>query len=97
MSYTLNVEREIVDKAEAYAFSKGTSLDNMIRACMLVIVSQSEINNGAQTHLYVNTASGRKRINIGSLRDEVRLPENFDNDFSALDEQVVKMFEGAVA
>ena len=35
-----------------------------------------------------------KRIKIGSMRNEVKLPENFDHDFSALDEQVAKMFEG---
>ena len=42
MSYTLNVEPDIVHKAESYAMRHGTTLDAMIRTCMLIIVSQGD-------------------------------------------------------
>ena len=56
MSYTLNVEPDIVHKAESYAMRHGTTLDAMIRTCM----------------------PRKSSLKIGSMRDEVRLPEEVD-------------------
>jgi len=36
------------------------------------------------------------RIKIGSMRNEIQLPENFDQEFESLDEQVGAMFAGVV-
>jgi len=37
------------------------------------------------------------RIKIGSMKDEIRLPANFDQEFEELDEQVGSFFAGATS
>ena len=92
MSYTLTIEPEIVKEAESCAARNGTTLDAMIRACLLVFVSRDGMNGG-------NVSPGRSElipsaIKIGSMRDEVKLPDNFDESFDSLDGEVVSMFMG---
>ena len=36
----------------------------------------------------------KSSVKIGSLRDEVRLPEEFDREFDRLDAQVASLFNG---
>ena len=59
----------------------------MIRACLLVFVSRDGMNGGRR-ELVTNT------IKIGSMRDEVKLPDNFDEAFDSLDGEVASMFMG---
>ncbi len=87
MSYTLTIEPEIVKEAESCAARNGTTLDAMIRACLLVFVSRDGMNGGRR-ELVTNT------IKIGSMRDEVKLPDNFDEAFDSLDGEVASMFMG---
>ena len=92
MSYTLTIEPEIVKEAESCAVRNGTTLDAMIRACLLVFVSRESMNGG-------NVLSGRREsipntIKIGSMKDEIKLPGNFDEAFDSLDGEVVSMFMG---
>ena len=87
MSYTLTIEPEIVKEAESCAARNGTTLDAMIRACLLVFVSRYGMNGGRQ-ELVTNT------IKIGSMKDEIELPDNFDETFDSLDGEVASMFIG---
>lgn len=45
MSYTLNIDPEIIRKGESYALRNGTTLDALIRACAIVIASQGEVKS----------------------------------------------------
>ena len=47
MSYTLTIEPEIVKEAESCAVRNGTTLDAMIRACLLVLVARDGMNVGS--------------------------------------------------
>ena len=92
MSYTLTIEPEIVKEAESCAVRNGTTLDAMIRACLLVLVARDGMNGG-------KTWNGRRDIvpsavKIGSMKDEVKLPDNFDEAFNSLDDEVASMFMG---
>ena len=87
MSYTLTIEPEIVKEAESCAARNGTTLDAMIRACLLVFVSRDGMNGGRR-ELITNT------IKIGSMKDEIELPDNFDETFDSLDGEVASMFMG---
>ena len=95
MSYTLTIEPEIVKEAESCAARNGTTLDAMIRACLLVFVSREGMNG-------VNVLAGRREsipntIKIGSMKDEIKLPDNFDETFDSLDGEVASMFMGDVS
>lgn len=95
MSYTLNVESDIVRNAEAYALRNGTTVDALVRACLLVLASYGVAK--------VDPVGGRSQashlnsLKIGSMRDEVRLPEDFDQNFDALDGEVASLMEGTLA
>ena len=88
MSYTLTIEPEIVKEAESCAARNGTTLDAMIRACLLVFVSRDGMNGGRREFI-PNT------IKIGSMRNEIKLPDNFDETFDSLDDAVASLFMGA--
>ena len=42
MSYTLDIEPQIVRDAEAYAERNGTTLEQFLRACVLVAAAQKD-------------------------------------------------------
>ncbi len=42
MSYTLNIEPEIIHDAEVYAKRNGTTLEQFVRACVLVAATQKD-------------------------------------------------------
>ncbi len=90
MSYTLNIESDIVKEAESCARRNGTTLDAMIRACLVVIVSHDMAKGSGA----LQTEPGI--LKIGSMRDEVKLPANFDDVFDSLDGEIATMFNGAV-
>ena len=90
MSYTLNIESDIVKEAESCARRNGTTLDAMIRACLVVIVSHGMTKEGGVSPDVPGV------LKIGSMKDEVRLPANFDDVFDSLDGEVATMFNGAV-
>ena len=93
MSYTLTIEPEIVREAESCAIRNGTTLDAMIRACLLVFVSRDAMKSGVQAH----RDSASSSIKIGLMKDEVRLPDNFDEVFDSLDDEVASLFTGAAS
>ena len=41
--------------------------------------------------------SGEERIRVGLMKNEIRLPEDFEREFEGLDGQVAAMFEGTVS
>ena len=43
MSYTLDIEPEIIRGAETYAKRNGTTLEQMVRACFLFAAAQKEL------------------------------------------------------
>ena len=43
MSYTLNIEPEIIRDAEVYAKGNGTTLEQFVRACVLVAATQKDM------------------------------------------------------
>ena len=92
MSYTLNVEPDIMHKVESYALRNGTTLDAMIRACMLVIVSQSQHQDDGLVQPSDSRRSVYRKVRIGSMRDEIKLPKDFDQEFESLDSDVAAMF-----
>ena len=98
MSYTLNVEPDVVRQAESYAVRNGTTLDAMIRAYLLVIGIQGSLRGrGSSEGDAVSVGTRASRVKIGSMRDEVKLPNEFDQEFDRLDAQVSTLFEGVSA
>ena len=93
MSYTLTIEPEIVKEAESCAVRNGTTLDAMIRACLLVLVARDGMNGGKAWTIRRDVVPSA--IKIGSMRDEVKLPDNFDEAFNSLDGEIASMFMGA--
>lgn len=94
MSYTLNIEPDIVKEAESCAARKGTTVDAMIRACLLVFVSQAAVTDGKNSLAQQEVPSVSKPIEIGSMKNEITLPDNFDEVFDSLDQDVASMFNG---
>ena len=92
MSYTLNVEPDLMHKVESYALRNGTTLDAMIRACMLVIVSQGQAASDFPSQALDSHRSACRKLHIGSMRDEIKLPTDFDQKFENLDSDVAAMF-----
>ena len=79
-------------KVESYALRNGTTLDAMIRACMLVIISQGQAANDLPFQTIDSRRSAYRKIQIGAMRDEIKLPEDFDQNFESLDSDVAAMF-----
>ena len=99
MSYTLNIEPSIMKEAESCAVRNGTTIDAMIRACLLVFVAQGTMGNGDvdAPRLWQNQAQQKQALQIGSMKDEINLPDNFDEVFDSLDQEVASMFNGSLA
>ena len=86
MSYTLNVERNIVDAAERCAVRRGVSLGDMLRAYMIVVIQ----DDSAQK--YIAADRGRRRgMRLGLAKGKYRLPT--DEEDRAMDLEIQKMFE----
>lgn len=95
MSYTLNVEPEVVREAESYAVRNGTTLDAMIRAYLLVMGIQGSLRSRISSAGGADAVGTRAScVKIGSMRDEIKLPNEFDQEFNRLDRQVSALFEG---
>ena len=97
MSYTLNIEPSIVKEAESCALRNGTTVDAIIRACLLVLVSNGALEHGDIHMMRGKTASKVQSLKIGSMKDEIKLPDNFDEAFDSLDHEVASMFCGTSA
>ena len=95
MSYTLNIEPSIVKEAESCAMRNGTTVDDMIRAYLLVLVSHEASGKDGSPIVHSAIRPKGKSIKIGCMRDEINLPNNFDEAFDALDQEVASMFCGA--
>lgn len=94
MSYTLNIEPSIVKEAESCAMRNGTTVDAMIRAYLLVLVSHGVSGQDGSLIVHDAIQSKTKSLKIGSMRDEIKLPDNFDEAFDSLDQEVASMFCG---
>ena len=99
MSYTLNIEPNIVKEAESCAKRNGTTIDAMIRSCLLVFVAQGTMGNGDvdAPRLWQSQLHQKQTLQIGSMKDEINLPDNFDEVFDSLDQEVASMFNGSLA
>ena len=96
MSYTLTLEPEIVKEAESCAARNGTTLDAMIRACMLVLVARGRMGDASACSPLHGQPHATNAMKIGSMKGEINLPEDFDEKFDSMDEEVSSMFSGAV-
>ena len=92
MSYTLNIEPNIVKEAESRAARNGTTIDALIRACLLVFVSHDAANDGDVPPAWQNAMPHTLRI--GSMKDEINLPDDFDEAFDSLDREAAALFSG---
>ena len=97
MRYTLNIEPNIVKEAESFAVRNGTTIDAMIRACLLVFVAQGSMGKGDFSRAWQGQPPEKQALLIGSMKDEINLPENFDEVFDSLDQEVETMFNGSMA
>ena len=97
MSYTLNIEPSIVKEAETCAVRNGTTIDAMIRACLLVIVTHGSMGIGEVLPTQQGISPEVRRLKIGSMKDEINLPDNFDEVFDSLDQETASMFNGTIA
>ena len=59
-----------------------------------VIVIPIEV---AMQQLRSNEKRGRGSIRVGLMKNEIRLPEDFEQEFEGLDGQVAAMFEGTAS
>ena len=82
MSYTLAVPPSVVRGAETYADSRGVSLDDLV-CDYLVMIAKTP------------SAPARNQIQFGLMKDEIKLPADFDEEFDALDDEVASAFVGA--
>ena len=89
MSYTLKIEPQIVKCAESCAVRNGTTLDAMIRACLLVLASCDAIVSPQR-----NQVPRGRAIKIGAMKGEIQLPGNFDEAFDSLDDDIAMRFNG---
>ena len=97
MSYTLNIEPGIVEEAESCAVRNGTTVDAMIRACLLVFISQGKEGSPLKSAERIMPAPKDHVLQIGSMKDEINMPERFDEVFDSLDQDVVSLFCGSPA
>ncbi len=100
MSYTLNIEPSIMKEAESCAVRNGTTIDAMIRACLLVFVAQGTMGSNGDVdapRLWQSQPQQKQALQIGSMKDEINLPDNFDEVFDSLDHEVASMFNGSLA
>ena len=97
MSYTLNIEPSIVKEAETCAVRNGTTIDAMIRACLLVIVTHGSMGFGEVLPTQQGKSSEVRTLKIGSMKGEINLPDNFDEVFDSLDQETASMFNGTIA
>ena len=96
MSYTLTLEPDIVKEAESCAMRSGTTLDAMIRACMLVLVARGRMDDASACSTMQGQSHMTNTMKIGSMKGEINLPEDFDEKFDSMDEEVSSIFSGAV-
>ena len=82
MSYTLTVPPSVVRGAETYADSRGMTLNDLVCDYLVMIAKDPE-------------PPVRNRIQFGLLKDEIKLPAGFDEEFDALDDEVANAFVGA--
>ena len=87
MSIKTDLPPAMAQEAQGYADLRGTTLDAMIRACLLVFVARDGMKGGAQ----VRRDPASSGIKIGLMKDEVRLPDNFDEVFDSLDGEVASL------
>lgn len=60
-------------------------------SCRVIVIPLQEVVQSRS-----QDAEWRGQMRIGSMKDEISLPENFEQEFSGLDAQVSEMFEGAM-
>ena len=74
MSYTLTLEPAIVKEAESCAVRNGTTLDAMIRACMLVLVARGRMDETSACSTLQGQPHANNTMKIGSMKGEINLP-----------------------
>ena len=81
-------------KAGKCAMRHETIVDAMIRACLLMLVDNGSIVSEGSLPTWQNPLSEPQTINIGSMKDEINMPDNFDEVFDSLDGETASTFSG---
>lgn len=79
MSYTLTVPPSVVRDAENYAGHRGMTLNQLVCDYLITIVQESKPH---------------RQLEIGTMRDEIKLPDDFDDAFTALDKDLANSLIG---
>ena len=61
--------------------------------CRVIVIPSEEV----MQQLRSDEERVRGSIRVGLMRNEIRLPEDFEQEFESLDGQVAAMFEGMVS
>ena len=61
--------------------------------CRVIVIPIEEV----MQQLRSDEERVRGSIRVGLMKDEIRLPEDFEREFEGLDGQVAAMFEGTVS
>ena len=61
--------------------------------CRVIVIPIEEV----MQQLRSDEEKVRGSIRVGLMKDEIRLPEDFEQEFEGLDGQVAAMFEGTVS
>ena len=61
--------------------------------CRVIVIPIEEV----MQQLRSDEARVRGSIRVGLMKNEIRLPEDFEQEFEGLDGQVAAMFEGTVS
>ena len=61
--------------------------------CRVIVIPIEEV----MQRLRSDEERVRGSIRVGLMKDEIRLPEDFEQEFEGLDGQVAAMFEGTVS
>ena len=62
-------------------------------ACRVIVIPIEEV----MQQLRLDEERVRGSIRVGLMKDEIRLPEDFEQEFEGLDGQVAAMFEGTAS
>lgn len=70
--------------------------ENGLYQVIIVKLDSAQDGDSVEPEAVYNSI-GTGRIRIGSMRNEVALPESFDQEFESLDEEVGTMFAGVAS
>ena len=84
MSCTLQMPSQVIESAERYAGSCGSTLEQLLKGFVIELAARVPVSDLPGSS-----------VNIGSMSKEISLPPDFDETFDSLDVELTRDFYGA--